>query len=210
MSYMVPLKTALTTAFKRVFDAEYTVEQFRNIRVSMEYPVEPQHYPGLWVDYDDTGSLVNAGVAHSEVEVSGSTTSRYLRWKFSGYLSVTVAALTSLERDRLYDEVVKVVAFGRQSPTARQFRAFIEDNDLIAVNLDFDTIEPRGNAVVPGTPWGSDEIIYERSLNIQVIGEFVSDSETGDLVPLSLVVIEVEELLPGQEPTVPDPEDGWQ
>jgi hypothetical protein len=102
----------------------------------------------------------------------------------------TFETLFAEERDRLFDEMVRVLAFGKESTETQEFRQRIEDNDFIAANFDFDRIQPRGNAAAPGTPWGTDEIIYERTLNTEVIGEFVSNPITGLLVPLSAIVIE--------------------
>lgn len=209
--YIVPLKAMLVTALKRTFDAEYPEPDFRNVHASMEYPVERAQYPGIWVDYDDTAPLQTAGVDHSEVSVVSTTTQRYLRWKYAGYVSYTVSALTSYERDRLYDELIRVLAFGRTLASTKQFRSYVENNDLIAANFNFDEIQSRGNAVVPGTPWGTDEIIYERTLNMDVVGEFVSDAETGLLVPLSAVLVLPPDVYldPDEVPAPPDSEEGW-
>ena len=196
----------LVHAWRTTFDELYPVAAFRGLHVDIEYPVEPQQYPGIWVDFDDTAPLQIVGVDHSEVVITGTapnqTINRYRRWKFGGYASFTAAAMTSLERDSLYDEMVRVLAFGGQAESTERFREFVEDNPLIGANFDFDQIEVKGNAAIPGTPWGTDEIIYERTLSVEVIGEFVSDAETGLLVPLSSILFDTPEvILPGQIPT---------
>lgn len=183
--YLTALKTLLVTALQQTFDDEYPDPDWRNVRVGIEYPVEEQQYPGIWVDYDDTDTLQIAGVGHWELQDSEAGPIPTTRWKFQGYVSLTVVALTSYERDRLYDEVVRVMAFGLQEPQTSDFRRIIESNPYIAANCDFDTLQPRGNNAAQGTPWGTDEIIYERSLNFQVIGEFVPDVRTGQLFLLS-------------------------
>jgi len=189
--YLTRLKGMLVESLKTTFDADYVEPDFRNIHCSIEYPIEPQNYPGIWVDYEDTGPLQIAGIDHSETSEPdiNLAVNRYTRWKYAGYASYTVVALTSLERDRLFDEMIRVIAFGKESTETRVFRQLVESNDFIAANFDFDRIQPRGNAAAPGTPWGTDEIIYERTLNMEVIGEFVSDAITGQLVPLSAVVL---------------------
>lgn len=184
--YLVPLKTLLTDAMRRTFDGDYLNEQFRDLHVSIEFPDDRQHYPGLWVDYEPSGELERMGIGHYEYD--GSTTGRrYTRWKFQGHATYTIAALTSLERDLLYDEVVRVMAFGNEAESTSEFRAYIESNDLIACNFDFDQIDTRGSAASPGTPWGTDEIIYEITVAMEVIGEFVSDSMSATLLPLSAI-----------------------
>lgn len=189
MTYLTHLKTMNVEALKQTFAADYPEPDWRGVHVSIEYPVDKMNYPGIWVDYSDMDKLRIAGVDHKEFTDpdTGGQTPPFTRWRFSGYVSYTVTALTSLERDRLYDELVKVFAFGRQDPIRSRFRQYIETNDFIAANMDFDEIEPQGNAAAPGTPWGTDEMIYERTINMEIIGEFISDPLTGELIPLSSV-----------------------
>lgn len=157
------------------------------INVSIEYPVEPQHYPGIWVDYEDAKPLQIAGIAHMEIDPDGKP---YTRWEYAGHISYTVVAFTSLERDELYDELVRTIAFGAQNNTTSRFRQTIETNDLIGCNLDFDTLQPGGSAAAPGTPWGSDEIIYEKTITQQALGDFVVDPDSATaLIPLSKFII---------------------
>lgn len=187
--YITPLKTLAVTAFQQTFDASYPVMEFQNVNVGLEYPIDSQHYPSLWVDYDDTQPLVKAGIAHVETkDPEGNSVTAFTRWRFQGYLSVTVVSLTSLERDRLFDEVIRVVAFGEQDDIVGRFKDTFLNNSLIAVNLNTDRIEPRGSAAAPGTPWGTDELMYERTLNLEIIGEFVPNPTTGTLVSLSRIV----------------------
>jgi hypothetical protein len=201
--YLAPLKTMLVEALKETFDERYPEEHFRGVHVSIEYPIEKMHYPGIWVDYDDMDKLRIAGVDHQEFDEVHDPAgfSPFTRWRFGGYVSYTVAALTSWERDRLYDELVTTFAFGRQNPERSRFRHYIENNDFIAANFDFDEIEPKGNVAAPGTPWGTDEIIYERTVNMEVIGEFVADNENGTLAPLSAIILTQSVAQgPGEEP----------
>lgn len=206
--YIAPLKTLLVEAIQGTFDSVYPVAKFRNMHASLEYPVEPHDYPSLWIDYDDSQPLLRAGIAHVETvsPVDGTTVTPFTRWRFQGYASITVVALTSLERDELFDEVVRVVAFGNEDSVVGRFKDTIANNDLIAANLQTDKIDVRGSAAAPGTPWGTDEMMYERSLNLEIIGEFVPDPATGTLVPLSRIAVIPQEFLPGQ-PGNPFPDD---
>lgn len=187
--YITPLKTLVVTAFLQTFDSLYPVQEFQDLNIGLEYPVDAQNYPSIWVDYDDTQPLLKAGIAHVETEdADGNAVAAFTRWRFQGYLSVTVVSLTSLERDRLFDEVVRVVAFGEQNSVVGRFKETIATNELIAANLNTDRIEARGSAAAPGTPWGTDELMYERTMNLEIIGEFVPDSTTGTLVNLTRIV----------------------
>lgn len=196
--YLAPLKTLLVEAVKRTFDDNYPIVEWRNVKVGIEYPIDPQDYPGIWVDYDDVEPLKIVGVGHIEFQDTNLGPRPFSRWKFSGYASYTIVALSSFERDRLYDEFVKMLAFGLLDPDTSVFRHTIEDNEFIAANADFDTVQPRGNGAAPGTPWGTDEIIYERTLNLNVIGEFIPDVTGGVLYRLSEIrVIEQRPILDG-------------
>jgi hypothetical protein len=105
-------------------------------------------------------------------------------------VSFTCAALTSYERDRLYDEMVRTIAFaGFEGTQSSAFRNALENNDFIAVNGNFDTLTPSGDAASPGTPWGTDEILYEKTLSFTVLGEFVSDPTDNTMVPLNRVQV---------------------
>lgn len=188
--YLTLLKTLNVQALKAVLNDTYPTADFRGVHVSIEYPVDKVNYPGIWVDYTDSGDLLVAGVDHKEYvqAIAGDSSGGYepyTRWKYSGYVSYTVAALTSTERDRLYDELVRIFAFGSLNPLLATFRNTIESNPFIAANMNFDKISPQGNAATPGTPWGTDEIIYERTINMEIIGEFISDNTAGTLAALS-------------------------
>lgn len=184
--YMRTLKSQIVDSLRQTFDGAYPNAKFQGLHVSIEYPNEPQHYPSIWVDYEDASPLQIAGIAHKETDPDGKP---FTRWKFAGHASYTVVALSSLERDELYDELVRTIAFGAQNQVTSTFRQTIEGGELIGVNLDFDTLQPGGAAAAPGTPWGSDEIMYERTITQQAIGEFIVDPDTGDLVYLSEIQI---------------------
>jgi hypothetical protein len=189
--YLTKLKTMVIEGLTTTFDQYYPEPDFQNVHISMEYPIDPQKYPSIWIDYEDTQDLIEAGIAHVEYVDPDTNTARapFTRWRFQGYISVTVVAMTSLERDRLYDEVVRVVAFGKGDPVVGRFTTYITTNGFIAMNMNTDKIQPRGSAAAPGTPWSTDELMYERTLNLEVIGEFIPDAQTNTLISLSQIVV---------------------
>ena len=199
------MKTAVTEALRSVFTTTYPIADFRTVNISIDYPVKQADYPSLWVQYEDNDDLVTAGIGHVEyvTEDAGVTFTPVHRWRFKGTVTITISALSSLERDRLYDEVVKVFAFGQENVNLKVFRDKIETNDLIGMNANFDDLRPFGDAAAAGTPWGTDDIIYEKSLSFDLIGEFVGDPNAATLVPLSDVTfIDYVEGTP--EPLFPD------
>lgn len=183
--YLTILKTTVVEALRNTFDADYPESDFRNLNVSIEFPMNQSDYPGLWVTYEDNEQLSVAGIGHQEVVADGDEFREVTRWRFGGSITVTCTALSSLERDRLYDEVVRVFAFGRENVAVSAFRNTVEQNDLVAMNVNFDDLRPSGENAAQGTPWETDEIIYEKSLSMDCIGEFVGDPSTNALAPLS-------------------------
>lgn len=189
--YLVQLKSAIVEALASAF-VNHPNTDFRGANkpnIGIEYPIEKQHYPGVWVQYEDTDELTTAGIGHVEyvVDTTNHTYGELTRWKFTGSVTLTIFALSSLERDRLYDEVVRTFAFGEYNQSLSTFRDKIETNDLIAMNVNFDSIRPFGDTAGQGTPWQTDEMLYEKSLSFDVIGEFVGDASMRALVPLSKV-----------------------
>lgn len=190
--YLTVLKTAVVEALRATFDSGYPNLDFRlnSENISIEYPVAQSNYPGIWVQYEDApDSLHIAGIGHEETSVdgSGNVTGRYTRWRFQGTVTLTCTALSSQERDRLYDEIVRVFVSAKYNDSLSEFRNLIEQNDLVAINANFDDLRPFGDNAAPGTPWGTDEAIYEKSISFDTIGEFISDVFTGSMLPLSKV-----------------------
>lgn len=186
--FLVQLKTAITVALREVFGPEYPVADFRDLPITIEFPYTEQQYPGVWVTWDPVGSISRAGIDNlfygpPELTTDENPNNLY-RYRFSGYSMYTVGALTSMQRDRLYDELVRVFLMSGD-PNVEGFRNYVESNSYIAMNMDFDTISTRGMAENPGTPWGTADIIYEATLAIETVGEFISDEFFTSLVPLA-------------------------
>lgn len=200
--FLLQTKTLFVEALQTTFDHEHPVVDLRDIWISMEYPIEPAHVPGIWVDFTPTADLQIAGVGHIESIDNGDGTFRQgTRWRFGGHLSYTVSAMSSRERDRIADEIVRVLAFGREYPALSQFRQTLEVNDLIQTSMQWDIVSLGGKDEAPGTPWGTDEMVYEITVGMDCQGSFVSGSDEAQaLVPLSRVVVGV------QDPSDPEPE----
>lgn len=208
--FITPTKTLLVQAAKAVFDASFHVEKLRSLHVSIEYPNKSQDYPGLWVDFNTTGQIEIAGIDHEEIETDDEddVEHRLSRWRFDGSALYTCVALTSLERDMLVDEVVMILA-GWDAPQAQPFRGTIEDNEFIALHMNFDQVSINGISASPGTPWGTDDILYEGTVSIQVTGEFAIDKTLGVLGRVSEVnLYPYSNLEPDPLPT-PDAENPW-
>jgi hypothetical protein len=188
--FLRTIKATAVQAIEQSFVAQYPAPDpeggRRTVNVSIEYPVEEISYPAVWVDYEGS-ELRTVGIAYTETDpVSGAV---YARWRFAGHVTFTVVALSSNERDMLYDQLVAMTAFAAQSSFTSTFRQVVENAPLVASVWSFDTVEDRPPAAAPGTPWGTMDVIYERGFALQVIGEFVSDPNTFDLVNLTEIQV---------------------
>lgn len=189
--YVTRVNTLGVEALHAAFDDQYPVGEFRGLHCSLEYPIKAVQMPEVWVRYSDTAPLRQSGLAHVEDTdpVSGTRIAPYTRWRFEGAWEFVVVALTSVERDRVYDELVATIAWSGFDTLRGRFRQYLEANDLIDLTLRTDEIESTGESAQPGTPWGTDEVLYERTLNVDLIGDFVPDPVTGVIVPLSKITV---------------------
>ena len=199
--FLRSLKTSAVQAIEQSFQVRYPEPDpaggTRPPYVSVEYPVDQAQYPAIWVDYEGA-ELRNVGIAYTEQDPAGNA---YARWKFAGHVTFTIVALTSNERDMVYDQLVSLTAFAAQSSFPSQFRQVVEANPLIASTWGWDSVEDRAVAAAPGTPWGTMDVIYERGFAVQVVGEFVSDPVTYELAVLEEIqVTATDQFYPGAPP----------
>jgi hypothetical protein len=197
--YLRTIKTTAVQAIQQSFQARYPEPDAdggtKELFVSIEYPVEEANYPAVWVDYEGS-ELRTVGIAYTEKDALGNV---YARWRFAGHVVFTVVALSSNERDMIYDQMIALTAYAAQSDWPSSFRQVVEGAPLVAAVWSFDTVEDRPPSAAPGTPWGTMDIIYERGFALQVIGEFVSDPNTYELVNLSEIqVVATEQGFPDQ------------
>jgi hypothetical protein len=209
--YLTAAKTIFIEALEKTFDEEYPDPRFRGLWVSQEYPLEESNYPGIWVDFRPTGDTVAAGIGHTEWSAPGADGSRRrcTRWRFAGTLSMTVVAMTSLERSLLVDSLASLIAFGHENPATSEYRVFVESNDLCALQGQWSTFAIGGTDETQGTPWGTDDVMYETTITQDFIGEVVSDGTLETLIPLSAVIVTEPVAENEGSPTPPPGSDGW-
>jgi hypothetical protein len=188
--YLRVIKTTAVNAIEQSFQSRYPPPDAdggtsKQPFVSIEYPVEQVQYPAIWVDYEGA-ELRTVGIAYTQMDAQGNA---YARWRFAGHVVFTIVAMSSNERDMIYDQLISVTAFAAQSQFPSKFRQITENAPLVASIWSFDTVEDRTGAAAPGTPWGTMEVIYERGFAIQVLGEFVTDPYTMALVNLSEIQV---------------------
>lgn len=175
--YMVPMFTAVTTALRTVFNSTYPVEDFQDLYITIEWPFTEMAYPGIYVNFEPTGQLSRGGIDNWQFPPSTTTSdinpNDLFVYRSAGLVSYTIGTLSSLQRARLFDELTRVFLVN-QDPNVISFRQYIEENPYISMNMDFDNLSIRGSAETQGTPWGTNEIIYETTIAMETVIEFVS------------------------------------
>lgn len=162
------------------------------VTVDMEYPIEKEHYPGIWVQFSFS-EIVQAGIGHEPLikNVITPATADYpeeVNWEpvrefqFKGRVTLTIVALSSLERDRLADAVITMLAFSRPpnnvmtNPTedTKQFRQLIgslAENPYVSLTINHDQITPGGQAMTTGVPWDEEIPGYEDTYSFDILGQ---------------------------------------
>lgn len=161
------------------------------ITVDMEYPMTAEKYPGIWVQFSFS-EIQNSGVGMElltrRVIPATNTEPEEIIWEpmrevnFKGRATLTAVALTSLERDRIADGIITMLAFSRvpehvitqASKDTKQFRQLIGSlaaNPYISLTLNHDQIIPGGQAMTTGVPWQDDLPAYEDSYSFDLEGQ---------------------------------------
>lgn len=162
------------------------------ITVDMEYPIEKENYPGVWVQFS-FNEITQAGIGHEPllrtvIAEATDTEPEQINWEpmrefsFKGRVTLTIVALTSLERDRIADAVITMLAFSRPPESVitkanedtKQFRQLIEslaNNPYVSLTLNHDQIIPGGQAMTTGVPWDEEIPGYEDTYSFDILGQ---------------------------------------
>ena len=157
-----------------------------DVTVDMEYPIKKEHYPGIWVQFSFT-DMTNAGLSHT-VLTKTVNDDQSVNWEpvrefqFKGRISMTIVALTSLERDRLSDAVTSMLMFSRPpeyvltkvTEDTKQFRQLISHlatNPYISMTPNLDIIIPGGQSTSSGVPWDDEIPGYEDTYSFDILGQ---------------------------------------
>lgn len=146
----------------------------------MNYPLKETEYPGIWVQF----SFQELSRASLEPVHKTEAGQFYMLGKFSGTVTLTTLSLSSLERDRISDALVQILLFGRENPRAEIFYSHLRYNDYVNLTIDNHSVRPSGQTTTLGTPWGTEDIVYEDTYNFGVTGQFASRYEDFGLVNL--------------------------
>ena len=153
------------------------------VHIDIEYPMEEESYPGIWVQFS-IGSLSRAGLSmETWTKDDDGNWGSIQEWSFNGNITLTVAALTSKDRDRLSDTVIAQLAFARPpdliiynpKTNANQMKGLItalDQNPYVSMTVNTDVIQSGGETVTGGTPWAQNILLYENNFSLTCHGQF--------------------------------------
>jgi len=162
------------------------------VTIDMEYPIEKENYPGIWVQFS-FNEITQAGIGHEPLirtvlAEATDTEPEKVNWEpirefqFKGRVTLTIVALSSLERDRIADSVITMLAFSRPpaniitnpNEDTRQFRQLITslaENPFVSLTINHDQIIPGGQAMTTGVPWDEEIPGYEDTYSFDILGQ---------------------------------------
>jgi len=177
------VKRAVITGLRESFGNTSLGAGENKFYIDIEYPTDPTSYPGIWVQFS-IASLTRAGLAmETWTKDANDNWGAIQEWSFNGNISLTIAALTSKDRDRLADTVIAQLAFARPPDlviynprtNANQMRGLItalDQNPYVSMTVNTDQINSGGQTVTSGTPWAQNILLYEDTYSVGCHGQF--------------------------------------
>lgn len=222
--FITAAKTAIVEALRAVWyisesDNELNAELKASDRpyprrVTIEYPEEPEDWPFILVQFRPTlitwtGITPDEIVNATEDEDEEPHFKRIRQGRFEASCMLQIIALTSEERDRMWDNVVNLLLLGRTRNPTDNFYSIIDTHDLVGMTIMEGSIRPVGDSISMGTPWDPEILTYEAAIEFDIVGVFYADDYNTDLVTLTDAMIydyiPVEESVPREN----DEEGTW-
>lgn len=179
-SYRRYVNTAIITALRSVFDANYPGEpQLRNLKITRSYPLTKVEYPAVVVNFQ-AGQVFNAGVGHEEwFKDAQGQLRKWHHSRFEGELSFNCVALSPLDLDIMADALLEVFRFGRLNPELSSFFETLYgspeapvDFVLEQIMLDIDTVSFGADAATIA-PWEPEDVlVFSTQAGLRVHGSF--------------------------------------
>jgi len=192
------VKKGVIVALRTLFIGTSLTTDQSQVHVDMEYPASAETYPNIFVQFS-TSVLRTSGIGHETITPEGNLTKQ---WYYEGRVSLTILALTSLERDRITDSVISSLAFQDTGidPVTKESRspmyASFAANPYVAIAVNADELRPGGQSVTVGTPWDPELLVYEDNIGFDIIGEFQSVADSTGLYRLSRIDVIPENVTP--------------
>lgn len=197
------VKGAVLQALREALSNSSLFDRNQKIYIDIDYPLIETQYPGIWVQFTPT-RLARAGLGHEvPIQNEDQSWSFVQEWTFTGTVSLSIAALTSKDRDKLSDALIMMLAFARTPQLVitkpqvdvKQNRSLItalDANPYVAMTINTDTITPGGQQATQGTPWQNDALTYEDTYSFDMVGQFNIEFSNDGLYLLSRIDPRVE------------------
>ena len=172
--WIVNIKTGIIKALKAALDdQQYPEKKIQGIKISMEYPLEQNLYPHIWVKFSFT-KMQQAGIGH--VVYSDGTLKE--EWIFEGNVTLNIMSLSSYERDVYSSQLIQLLAFGSMNPIAQKFKMSLGQENNIHLTINSDSLILGGQSETAGAPWDSTSstmsMVYEDTYSFNLVGQFMS------------------------------------
>lgn len=177
------VKRAVVQGMRETFQLNNTDNSAGQVEIDIEYPNSPESLPHIWVQFS-ISSLQNAGLNMGEMTKDAQNNWGEIRtFMFEGKITLTCAAETSKDRDRLADAVISQLSFARApdlvirkpGQDAQQFRGLIASlnaNPYVAITLNTDIIHSGGQQVTNNIPWEKNMLLYEDNYTVTCQGQY--------------------------------------
>lgn len=210
---MLQFETALieqvTDAVEQVFTTGYPDILLQDPYIGPDLPLTRERFPAIILTYT-ARKTQNLGMGHL-IEIINDQTgipSIVCQWRFEGAMRFEVVTLTSLDRVTLLDELVSMLGFGRFVPVYAPFWNQLVDEAFIDMTLLTQSLNTEGHTEEE-VPWGdTDAKLYKSAVTCDVVGEFLSDTVSSDLIRVA--GINILPYRPDQTPPPTSNEFPWQ
>jgi len=157
--------------------------------VTIEYPVEEIEWPAIYVQFRPTTTQYTGLAPDIETQNQDGTWNSYRHGYFEGAFDLQILAMSSEERDRIWDTLTNLIMMGNMAPGASSFYQSILDDQLIGLTILPGQVAQVGDTVNAGTPWSSEELTYEATVRVRCVGEFYEDKYNQTLLPLDHITV---------------------
>jgi hypothetical protein len=184
--FLSGVKAAIIEGLDAVYGAGYQGD-ISVKSIGIDYPMKEKEWPAIFVQFRPS-KIEWTGINPKNFEESSDPDWDWENVQFcnfEGDIDLQILALTSQERDRIWDAVVQMVLMGRGRADTALFYTVIEGHDLISMTLQQTTLSATGDVVAPGTPWGPDSMAYEASLRLHCTGQFYADGASEKFISLT-------------------------
>lgn len=181
------IKTAIVSALRNgITDGVERHDPLAKLRdnVTMEYPMKKGQWPALWVGFS-VRKLTATGINNDIFQ--GENEGTYKLWHFEGIATVTILALSNVERDRIADSFIRMYAFHGHHSSKNKFWNTLAEQPYVYITAQKGELKPGGQSEGPGMspPWDGSVLGYSDSYSFDLVGQFASSTYTGKLIRIS-------------------------